>query len=567
MRQLSQTIIGWCWVWIQLGTFVAAQPADLVLLDATVATMDEATPAAEAVACRDGRIIAAGSDDQISKHIGPSTRVLRLKGKFVMPGFIEGHGHFYGLGKSKLELNLADADRWEDVVKKVEQAAKTTPPGQWIVGRGWHQSKWSQRPVPHVEGYPVHEALSRAAPRHFVYLTHASGHMAIVNRLALEASSISKDSPDPPGGEILRLPSGEPTGVLRESAQSLVSIDGSPAEFQRVVHEATRECLRHGVTSFQDAGSSLRTIDRYRELADAGQLPVRLWVMVSEPNRVLRTSLSRYRVVGAGDQHLTVRAIKRSIDGALGTHGAWLLEHYEDTPQSKGLRTLPLESLQATAELAAEHDFQLCVHAIGDRANREVLDIFQAAFERRPADSPRRWRIEHAQHLHTSDIPRFAELAVIASMQGIHCTSDAPFVIKRLGPRRAREGAYVWQSLLQSGALVINGTDAPVESVRPLDSIYASVTRRLADGSTFFPEQCMTRHQALRSYTINAAYAAFEEENKGSIAPGKLADLVVLSKDLLECDHDEIQDARVLYTIVGGKVLFTAADDDLPPSL
>jgi hypothetical protein len=565
MRPLSQRTIVWCVVWSlhgTLGTLTAAQPADLVLLDTTVATMDPATPTAEAVACRDGRIIAAGSNDRISKYIGPSTQVLRLKGQFVMPGFIEGHGHFYGLGKSKLELNLAEADRWEDVVEMVEQAAKTTPPGQWIVGRGWHQSKWSRRPVPHVEGYPVHEALSRAAPRHFVYLTHASGHMAIVNRLALEANSISKDSPDPSGGEILRLPSGEPTGVLRETAQSLVRIDSSPAEFQRVVHEATRECLRQGVTSFQDAGSSLRTIDRYRELADDGLLPVRLWVMIAESNRVLRSSLPRYRMIGAGDQHLTVRAIKCSIDGALGTHGAWLLEPYEDNPQSKGLRTLPLESLRATAALAVEHDFQLCVHAIGDRANREVLDIFQAAFEQHPADSARRWRVEHAQHLNPRDIPRFAELDVIASMQGIHCTSDAPFVIKRLGIRRTREGAYVWQSLLRSGALVINGTDAPVESVRPLASIHASVTRRLTDDSTFFPDQCMTRPQALRSYTIDAAYAAFEEEIKGSITPGKLADLVVLSKNLLACDDDEILDARVLLTIVGGKVLFTAAENE-----
>jgi predicted amidohydrolase YtcJ len=251
-----------------------------------------------------------------------------------------------------------------------------------------------------------------------------------------------------------------------------------------------------------------------------------------------------------------VRGVKRSIDGALGSHGAWLLEPYHDLPESKGLNTTTLESLRETAELALKHDYQLCVHAIGDRGNREVLDLFEEMFREHPSTPSRRWRIEHAQHLHLDDIPRFAKLGVIASMQGVHCTSDAPFVVPRLGADRARDGAYAWQSLLKSGAIVTNGTDAPVEDLSPIASFYASVARRLPDGSTFFPEQRMTRAQALRSYTLDGAYAAFEEDLKGSLTPGKLADVVILSKDILTVPEEEIPSAQVLTTIIGGKVLF-----------
>jgi predicted amidohydrolase YtcJ len=279
--------------------------------------------------------------------------------------------------------------------------------------------------------------------------------------------------------------------------------------------------------------------------------------MVRDDNTRMAQKLPAYRMVGVGDDHLTIRAIKKTIDGALGSRGAWLLEPYADSPGSSGLNTTPVPEVREAARLAIENGFQMCVHAIGDRANRETLDIFEAAFKSHPDKKDLRWRVEHAQHLSPADIPRFGKLGVIASMQGIHCTSDAPFVIARLGQKRAEEGAYVWQKLMKSGAVVSNGTDAPVEDVDPIANYYATVTRRLKDGSVFFGDQRMSREEALRSYTLSAAYAAFEEGVKGSLEVGKLADVTVLSKDILTVPESEIPTARVVYTIVGGKVMFS----------
>jgi hypothetical protein len=453
------------------------------------------------------------------------------------------------------------AKSWQDIVELVREAAAEAEPGAWIIGRGWHQSKWNAPPEPNVEGYPIHTGLSRVSPRNPVELTHASGHMSFVNELAMRMSGITAETADPAGGKILRDKQGRPTGALRETAQSLVASNrqsqlAQAEQDRRAIALATQECLRKGITSFQDAGASFRQIDLFRELADAGKLRLRLWLMVRESNGRLQQSLAKYRTIGAGNQHLTVRAIKSMIDGALGSQGAWLLEPYNDLPDSKGLQLISLDYLARTAELAREHDYQLCVHAIGDRANRETLNVFERAFGTLPRPNDLRWRIEHAQHLHPDDIPRFAQLGVIASMQAVHATSDAPFVIERLGQKRAQDGAYAWKSLLDTGAVIVNGTDAPVEDVDPLASFYAAVTRKLPDGSTFFPEQTMTRRQALRSYTIDAAYAAFEEDLKGSLTPGKLADMVVLSRDLLTCPEKEILSTQVELTIIGGKIEF-----------
>jgi predicted amidohydrolase YtcJ len=296
----------------------------------------------------------------------------------------------------------------------------------------------------------------------------------------------------------------------------------------------------------------------FKKVAAEGKLGVRLFVMIRDTNERMATRLGAYRLIDGYDRHLTVRAIKHTIDGALGSRGAWLLEPYSDLPSSTGLNTTPVATVEETAKLAMAHGYQLCVHAIGDRANRETLNVFEAAFKANPDKKDVRWRIEHAQHLSPADIPRFAELGVIASMQGIHCTSDAVFVPARLGDRRSEEGAYVWQKLMKSGVVVSNGTDAPVEDVDPLPNFYALVTRKLADGSTFYPDQRMSRTEALRSYTLNAAYAAFEEGSKGSLRAGKLADIVVLSRDILTVPEEEIKDARVDYTIVGGRVLHEA---------
>jgi predicted amidohydrolase YtcJ len=319
---------------------------------------------------------------------------------------------------------------------------------------------------------------------------------------------------------------------------------------------AAEDCLKKGVTTFEDAGSSFSTIDLFKKMVEEGKMGIRLWVMVREGNDQLKDKLGSYKIINFGDKHLTVRAIKRAMDGALGSRGAWLLEPYSDLPSSTGLNTTSVQDITETAKIAMEHGFQLCVHAIGDRANRETLDIYESIFRANPGKRDLRWRIEHAQHLQPNDIPRFGELGVIAAMQGIHCTSDAPYVIARLGAKRAEEGAYAWQKLMKSGAVIANGTDAPVEDVDPIASFYASVWRKLKDGSRFYPDQRMSREEALKSYTLNAAYAAFEEDIKGSLTPGKLADITVLSKDIMTIPEDEIPSAEVLYTIVGGKVMY-----------
>lgn len=542
----------------------AVEAATLVLRGGKVATLDDEKPFAQAIAVRDRRIVAVGSNSEIAAWIDDSTEVIELSGRFVVPGFIEGHGHFLGLGEMKMDLDLSETRSWEEIVSLVQKTAETTPRGRWIVGRGWHQSKWDDLPDDAVAGYPHHADLSRVTPHHPLLLTHASGHMCLANRAAMTAAGVNRSSTSPRGGEILKTRDGEPSGVFRETAMAAIRAAHGQSERQRTAAEveadfrtaiefATQECLRYGVCSFHDAGASFETVDRYVELADKEKLSVRLYVMLRANNAELSRRLPSYRMVGRGHHFLTVRSIKCMFDGALGTHGAWLFLPYDDLPNSTGHNIMSVEALRETAALAVEHDFQVCVHAIGDRANHEVLNVFANA-PRRQTDH--RWRIEHAQHLAAEDIPRFAELGVIASMQGIHATSDAPFVVQRLGMRRSREGAYAWQSLLKSGARIVNGTDAPVERINPLSCFHASVTRRLPNGVEFFPEQRMTREQALRSYTRDAAYAAFEEDLKGTLTPGKLADIVVLSQDILTVADERLPQTKVDYTIVDGVVRY-----------
>jgi predicted amidohydrolase YtcJ len=558
---------------IALGAPAAAQntAADLVLRNGKIVTLNGATPEARAVAMRGGRILAVGGDAQMARYTAPSTRVIDLGGRLAIPGFIEAHAHFTGIGAAAMSLNLREARRWEDIVAQVERAAKKAKPGEWILGRGWHQEKWERAPTPNVEGFPTHAALSRVSPDNPVLLTHASGHATFVNEAALRAAKIDRDTPNPAGGAIGRDPQGNPTGLLQETASGLVqraygayrarmTAAEREGEARRTVELASAECLAKGVTSFQDAGSSFATVDLLQQMADEGKLPLRLWVMLRASNAELERNIARYKRIGAADQHLTVRAIKRMMDGALGSRGAWLLAPYSDLPPGAknpaGFNTEEPAEIRRTAEIAIREGFQLCVHAIGDRANRETLDVFEQTFRAHPDKKDLRWRIEHAQHLSAADIPRFAKLGVIAAMQGVHCTSDAPYVLERLGRARAEEGAYVWRKLLDSGATIANGTDAPVEDVSPLASYYASVSRRLKNGGVFFGAQRMTRMEALRSYTIDAARAAFEEGMKGSIEPGKLADVVVLSRDILEVPEEQILSTDVVYTIVGGKVVY-----------
>jgi predicted amidohydrolase YtcJ len=397
---------------------------------------------------------------------------------------------------------------------------------------------------------------------------HASEHASFANARAMELARITRATRDPDGGTIVRDAQGNATGLLRETAMYLVSrvhaqaeAARSPAERETIARRqaelAAQEALAHGVTSFHDAGTPFATIAFLRRLADEGNLPVRLYVMVRGDTADLAANLARQRIIGHGNQFLTVRSIKVSIDGALGSHGAWLLEPYTDMPETAGLNTVDMNVFRRTAELALQHGYQMNTHAIGDRGNREVLDVYERLYRTHPNPRDLRWRIEHAQHLHPDDIPRFGQLGVIAAMQGVHATSDGPWVPERIGPRRSEEGAYVWQKLWQSGAIVTNGTDVPVEPISPIVSFHSSVSRLLPDGTRFYPAQRMTREQALRSYTLHNAFAAFEEDIKGSLAPGKLADIVVLSRDIMTVPEDQILGTEVVYTIVGGQVRYS----------
>lgn len=542
--------------------------ADKIITNGNIYTVDEDLPSASALAIKDGRIIAVGSDEEMAAYQGEATEMLDAAGQFVMPGFIEGHGHFSGLGYSLMNLNFLKARSWEEIVQMVAEKAANTPEGEWITGRGWHQEKWETAPELSQHGYPSHHSLSVLTKDHPVVLRHASGHSLFANEAAMKLAGVTAETPDPRGGHILRDQQGEPIGVFEERAMALITEayaayrDGlSPQALQgewiEGVKAAQEECLAKGITSFQDAGSSFKEISDYQALAESGDLDLRLWVMARRPYQELAAGIDeQFPIIDAGNHFFTCRAIKSELDGALGAFGAWLLEPYDDKPDFVGQNTTLVETVDSIAGLALDKGMQLCVHAIGDKANQEVLNLFEKRFNSSD-EKDLRWRIEHSQHLAVSDIPRFAELGVIASMQAIHCTSDAPFVVKRLGEERARTGAYPWRSLLDAGAVVTNGTDAPVEDVDPIESYYASVTRKRPDTpEPFFPEQAMTRDEAIYSYTMANAYAAFEEKDKGSLTPGKLADIVILSNDLLQCGEEEILDTEVLYTIVGGEVKY-----------
>jgi predicted amidohydrolase YtcJ len=540
--------------------------ADLVLRNGRIVTVDDRLPEAEALAARAGKIVFVGTSVDAAAYVGSSTQVIDLAGRLAIPGFIEGHGHFTGIGQNRINLDFMNTKSWDEIVRMVAQAVEKAKPGQWIVGRGWHQDKWTSRPEPNVEGFPLHASLDKVSPNNPVVLTHASGHAAFVNAKALELSNISKTTPNPTGGEILKDKDGNPTGLMRETAQGLVKRGAgepprTPAEIEsderKVLALADEEVISKGITSLHDAGEPFDTVDRVKRMIDDGRVHVRLWIMLRVPNQALKQRVDAYRVIGYGNDMLTVRAIKVTADGALGSRGAWLLEPYSDKPDSTGLVPAAVETLPETAQIAIDHNMQLCVHAIGDRANREVLNIYEAAFKKNNRNGKDlRFRIEHAQHLSAADIPRFGALGVIASMQAIHCTSDAVFVPDRLGDKRSEEGAYVWQKLMKSGAVVTNGTDAPVENVDPIPNYYAAVTRKLANGRTFYPDQRMSRMEALRAYTIQNAFAAFEEDVKGSLTVGKLADITVLTKDIITVPEEEIKTARVAYTIIGGKVVY-----------
>ncbi|MEM7557683.1 MAG: amidohydrolase, partial [Planctomycetota bacterium] len=496
------------------------------------------------------------------------TRIIRDSKLVATAGFADSHLHFVGLGQSLQMLDLRDAKSWQEIVAMVEKAAEKLPAGTWIEGRGWHQSKWNRKPAKAIEGYPSHETMSVLVPNHPVVLTHASGHACFANAAAMKLAGVTAQSKDPTGGEILRDGAGEPIGVFRENAQRAIRLAQSRSEQRRSADEkrnivaeqirlAGQQCLQHGITSVHDAGSSFALADLFTQFAKESELPVRVYVMIRAGANELAARMPDAKRIGVGDEFFTVRSVKISIDGALGPHGAWLLNPYSDLTTSAGLNTFDVDEMAEIAGLCRKYQWQLCVHAIGDRANREVLDTFESALGE-DVDSDHRWRIEHAQHLSPQDIPRFGKLGVIPAMQANHCTSDAIFVPMRLGERRSKEGAYVWRSLIDSGAIIPNGTDAPVERVDPRVSLYAAVTRKLSNGEVFYPDQCMTRAEGLLSYTLWPAVSAFQERKLGSIEIGKRADIVLWDRNLVTCPAEEILEAKVRMTILGGNVVYEA---------
>jgi predicted amidohydrolase YtcJ len=537
----------------------AQQPADLIVHNARVYTVDPKRPKAEAVAARGDRIVYVGDSRGALVLRGPSTRVIDAGGATVVPGLQDAHGHFTGLGRSLQQLDFRNTTSYGQIVEMVRQAAAKARPGEWILGRSWDQNDWPEK------RFPTKEPLDRAAPRNPVYLTRIDGHAGLANSLALQIAGVTRETRDPEGGEIIRDASGEPTGVLIDRAQALVTRRIPPPPREQLIDQillADRECRRLGLTMVHDAGTSGEIVDLYRRLVDEGRIQTRLYVMLRHSLEELRPHFARGPLLGHAGHRLTVRAIKITADGALGSYGAALLEPYADRPESRGLLTEAPEEIYRKTLEASKSGFQTCIHAIGDRANRIVLDIFERVQREVPGARDLRLRVEHAQILDQADIPRFARLGVIASMQATHATSDMPWAPTRLGPERTAEGAYVWRKLLDTGAIIANGSDFPVEEANPMLGLYAAVTRQDPAGQPpggWMPDQRMTREEALASFTIHAAYAAHLERELGSLEPGKLADLVVLSKDVMTVPPPEILTTRVLYTIVGGRIVHEAA--------
>lgn len=543
---------------------LAAQAPDLIVTNARIYTVDQNRPVVDAMAIRGGRIVATGPARLIGAMKGGATQVIDLQGKTVIPGMIDAHVHLLGLGEGLRTVDLRGTTSYDEVIARVAARAKDTPPGSWILGRAWDQNDWADT------RFPTHDKLSAAVPDHPVFLVRVDGHAALANAAAMRAAKLTPASKDPFGGHIERDARGTPTGILVDRAMGLVGgavPPASAAELREATVAATRELNRWGLTSVHDAGVEREVIDVFEEVAKAGQFSVRNYVMIRSDDSTLAHYFRRGPQAGLYDGRLWIKAIKISADGALGSRGAALLEPYSDDPKNSGLTLVPPGRVRQVGAQALEHGFQLNVHAIGDRANRVVLDEFEQAL----AASPRadhRFRIEHAQILHPDDIPRFAQLGVIPSMQASHQTSDMYWAGNRLGQQRLL-GAYAWRSLLNSGVIIPNGSDLPVEKTNPLISFHASIARQDDNNwpaGGWFPEQRMTRDEALKSMTIWAAWAGFMEKEVGSLEAGKYADFVVLDQDIMRVPAELVLQTRVLSTWLGGVPVYRAGGDPASPN-
>lgn len=548
--------------------FAQNQPADLVLKNANIYTVDEHKPNAQAVAVRRDKIVFVGSDVEVQGYVGQNTRVLDLKGATVLPGLTDSHYHFLGVGARELTFNLEGTKSLEELLSRVKERAAAAKPGEWIIGRGWIETFWTP------PAFPTRWDLDKVSPDNPVTLTRADGHAIVVNSAALKLAGIDRNTRAPFGGEISKDKNGEPNGMLLDHAQELVRSKvprEDAADPEKAAIAADKRSIMLGWCEVQDPGGSWDDVDVYKKLYQAGSLNVRIYKAVYGPGPQADRLLREGAEIGLFNHHLTVRSIKVVSDGALGSRGAALLAPYSDKPDTSGFLTVQADALRPMLISALKQGIQVETHAIGDKANRFILDEYERAFkavpsaERKVADP--RWRDEHTQIVSPSDLPRFAQLRVIPSMQPSHAIGDLFFAPRRLGLERLK-GAYAWETLIKSGVPVPGGSDAPVERGEPMIEFYAAVARKplpshvqggALEANVWHPEEAMTREQALKAFTIWAAYAAFEEDSKGTIAPGKLADFTVLSADIMKIPEPEILQTTNLMTIIGGSVVFDAS--------
>jgi predicted amidohydrolase YtcJ len=534
-------------------------PAEILFKNGNIYTVDEGQPKAEAIAVQYGKIVFVGSNLDAKKYEVKGVKVVDLKGRTVVPGLADAHYHLSGVGFREMNLNLEGTTSLQDFLTKVKARVDKAKPGDWVTGRGWIETFWTP------QSFPTRQDLDKIAPNNPVYLTRADGHGAVANSAAFKIAGIDRNTEAPFGGEIMKDKAGEPNGMLLDRAQGLVGKHlpaSTPADYEQALILGAKRTVELGWTQIQNAGTDWKEVEMLKRLYEQGKVKLRIYEAIRGPGPDAEKLLRKGPDVGLYDNRLTVRTIKVSIDGALGSKGAALLENYSDH-ETNGFLTQKPEQVIPMLRDALRKGIQVEVHAIGDRANRTILDWYAQAFEdvtpmeRYDRESPR-WRVEHAQIVAPIDIPRFKKLGLIASMQPSHAIGDLHFAKSRIGLERLK-GAYAWQTFIKQGTIVAGGSDAPVERGEPMIEFYAAVARKDQKGFTgegWHAEEKATREQALKMFTIWAAHAAFEEKLRGSLEIGKLADLTVLSADIMTIPEAEILRTKCAMTVIGGEVVF-----------
>ena len=561
MKALTSLFVALISAFLLSPTTAKVQPADLVFKNGNIYTANDAQPKAEAVAIKGDRIVFVGSNRDAQQYVGAKTRVIDLGGKTMLPGMTDAHHHLSGVGFREMTLNLEGIQSLEGFLAKVKERLDQKRAGEWVTGRGWIETFWTP-PV-----FPTRWDLDKIAPNNPVFLDRADGHGAVANSAALKIAGVDKSTPSPFGGEISKDKSGEPNGMMLDAAQDLVQrhIPGTTAaEAERAIFLGVKRDIELGWTQVQDPGGSFAEVELFKKLHDEGKIKLRIYKALSAPGKEADRLFRDGPIIGADDYHLTVRTLKLYADGSLGSRSAALLQPYSDKPETSGFLTIKEEELQPLLKEALRKGIQIETHAIGDRGNRFILDQYEKAMNAVPKAEWKikepRWRIEHSQIVNPADIPRFAKLGIIPSMQPSHAIGDLHFAPSRLGIARLA-GAYAWQSFIKSGSIVPGGSDAPVERGEPMIEFYAAVARKDMKGFSgegWHPEEAVSREQALKMFTTWPAYAAFEERQRGSIEVAKLADFTVLSADIMKIPEMEILKTRCLMTVIGGEIVYEA---------